>query len=118
MKSHQKDLIDLAEYSKGLDQEAAIGLTGVAEAYTTRLDHLRDLVHIYSLIPSKDDKQLIRPVITDRMQYIAKEIDIHLTQVNIYLSIARSPAIISTGNQMKSDLREIQKMLNMEGRRF
>ena len=111
MMSHRLDLTDLAGYSKGLDQEAAFNLIGVAKAYTSRLDHLRDLVHIYSLISSKDDKQRIRAVITDRMEFIVKEIDISLKEVNLYLSRAESPAIISIGNQIKSDLREIQKMI-------
>ena len=109
----EKDLIDLGKYSHGVDDKnAALGLIDVASEYATKIDHLRDLLAILTLIKNDDDRNRVKPIVAARMKYIAKGIDISLKRVNLEISQAQSKAIISTGNQMKTELRRLQELLS------
>ena len=108
----RKDLIDLGEYSQGGDQTAALGLVDVAAEYSTKIDHLRELLLIVALIKNDDDRNRVKAVVDDRMKQTAKGIDISLKEVNLEISQARSNAIVSTGNQMKAELRKLQELLS------
>ncbi len=112
MMAFRKDLIDLGKYSQGLDVTAAHGLIKVATEYTTNINHLRDLLLIVTLIKNDDDRNRVKPVVDYRMKNTAEGIDISLEEVNLEISQARSNAIISTSNQMKAELRRLQKILS------
>ena len=112
MIAFQKDLIDLGKYSQGPDKIAALGLIDVAREYSTKIDHLRDLLLILSLIKNDDNRNRVKVVVDDRMKHTAKGIDISLKEVNLNISLARSNAIVSTGNQIKAELRRLQELLS------
>jgi len=112
MMAFEKDFIDLGKYSQGVsDKTAANGLTDVASEYSREIDHLRDLLFILTIIDNNDDRSLVIPVVAASMKYVAGSIDISLEKINLEMSHARSNAIISTGNQMKTVLRQLQKLL-------
>lgn len=111
MRAFEKDLIDLGEYSQGADQAAAIRLIDVAVEYSTKIDQLRDLLLILTIIENNDDRSRVMPVVVASMKNVAGGIDISLKKINLEMSQTRSNAIISTGNQMKTELRELQKLL-------
>jgi hypothetical protein len=112
MTAFQQDLIDLGKYSKGSNTDAAIGLIDVAAEYWTALDHLKDLLFIVTLIKNNDDRNIVKAVVDERMKHIVKGIDLSLKRVNLEISRAQSNAVVSTGNQMKMELRRLKVLLS------
>ena len=105
------DLIDLGKYNQGHDKTAALTLIDVANEYAIHTDHIQDLLFIITLIKNQDDRSRVTPVVSKRMKQISRGIKISLKEVNLAISLVRSSAIVSTGNQMKAELRKLQDLL-------
>lgn len=113
MMAFRQDLLDLGKYSQGLDDwTIAIGLGNVAKEYAIKTNHLQDLLLILTLIRNDDVRNFAQTVVDLRMKHTAKGIDSALEEVNIHISHSRSNAIVSTGNQMKTELRRLQELLS------
>ena len=107
-----QDLMDLANVSQGVDQETALKLVSIAIGYTQRMQHIRDLLYVLTLIKNTDDRNSVKSMIDIRIGGIPKEIDLAIPLVTLRISMARSQAIILAGNQMKTEMRRLQELLS------
>lgn len=112
MMTFRIDLFDLIEYSQGDDRTRFLRLLDVAKEYSTKIEHLRELLLIVVLIRNDDDRNRVKGVVDDSMKHTAKGINISLKELNFEISQARSNAIVAMGNQMKAELRRLQELLS------
>ena len=108
----QQDLIDFMEFSQGVDRKSVVGLLDIAQEYTNKLMHILDLLRILTLITNDDDLNRVKLYGAFRMNLIAESIDLYLEKVNFDIYHANGQAIISTGNQLKTELRRLQELLS------
>ena len=111
-----QDLADLAGVSQDVDQEVAIELSEITVHYTNKMLHIRDLLEILTLIKNNDDRKRVKSLIANRIEGIPPVIDIVIPLVTLQISMAQSQAIILAGNQLKTELRRLHKLLSSEPR--
>jgi hypothetical protein len=111
MTSRVTDLTQIAEGLKGRDGQLAIDFGNVAAENRDALHHLQDLLLIESLIQNESDRRKVEPVISNRIENLARHIDRCVEVINRGMPLVHNQALIATAMKLKDDLRELKELL-------
>lgn len=115
MKALSNDIATIVKNSQNVtDTYSALELLHITELCMATINHLKDLLFIVTKI--KNDNVLnsvhVHALLILRMELSVNLIDRLVERVNIIISDVKSKAIVSTGNQIKTELRRLQKLLS------
>lgn len=110
MSSYAGDFLDFAEANQNSPLEYEIAFNFYAAASQTR-DYLSaafDLLFLYTMISSKNDRSFARQYIKSSLNNYAQLVDNSVRMVNHGLSYTKSPGIAASGTRLKDELRIIK----------
>lgn len=67
---------------------------------------------LYEVVSCEDGRERMRPLIIQQLSQYQQEIDSEINRVNIGLSYAATPAVATTADRMKQDLRDLRTMFD------
>jgi len=105
---HERDFLDFARSNRNNQGEREISdsLAIVAERTYEYLDSTSRLLEVYENISSSADRARIQPLIKVQASRYMKNIETDMPLVNENLANTKLPAVASTCDRMKQDLRE------------
>ena len=80
--SRGQDLIQLSESLSARDRQPAYNISHVALENSGKLQHIQDLLTIYSLVEDEADKRRIEPIVSDRVKRLADAVDAAVKLIN------------------------------------
>jgi hypothetical protein len=111
----QKDLIDFANsFMRKNANEAQICLNLSQTVSESReiLNASVKLLAIYSLITNEKNKELIVKIIIVELKRYVELFNNKISYINRSLTITESPAIVTTANRLKDEIREVIGLLD------
>ena len=112
--NHRSDLIDLAKNVNSDECEKALSFLSIAEKYSIIIDFIRDFSLIKDLIHNQPDKSRINFIINNRFDFIIKDIDLSIKEVNLGIAHTKNQGIITVATDLRNDLRMIKEILLKE----
>lgn len=112
MFSYAGDFLDFAKANQNNPLEYEIAYSFYVAASQTR-DYLfaaLDLLFLYDMISSKNDRSFARSYIKKRLNDYAQSVDDSVKIVNSGLSHTKSPGIAPSATRLKEDLRSIKAL--------
>ena len=109
--AHHKDLIELAKFSRGPDQDRTGRLMKLSQELLGTVNNVTDMIHILSLVTNDADKKAILSYIKEKLSLTVRELDFHIKEVNLEASNVQGTALVSAADKLKTDIRTLQTMI-------
>jgi hypothetical protein len=94
------------------DIGAAIAITNIAGDFNTHIAYLKSLLEIMEMVKNTSDRKFAMRIIDSHIKYVATIIDSETKLVNALISSTKNSNIVSIGNQLKAELRNLKKILS------
>ena len=111
--NYQNDFIDFAksQHHDSLEYEVVTSFNVVSNEVFEYVSSTRTLLYIYENLSCDVDRTLAKTMIKKQLNGYLQMLDNDIKTVNIGLSDVKTPAIATSGTQLKEDLREIKMLL-------
>jgi hypothetical protein len=105
---YQGDFVDFAKSQRPFSQERETSddLSAIAERIGDYLQSTTTLLEVYASVSREADRVRIQPIIKSQASEFAKKIETDLPLVNTKVANTKIPAVATTGDRMKQDMRD------------
>ncbi len=113
LSNHSIDIVETGVHTGRYSDVALDIANNIIPRFSTPLSHILDLLEIYSLIQNPQDRDRIRPIISDTVRLYSDQLEfrvsISISELNSYISKIDNQGLISEILRLRDTLREFKK---------